>query len=161
MILCMILKHNDSGAEVCVATTHLKAKLGTLRSSFRNEQVQDILEWLESIHGDRPVIIGGDFNGEPSEPFYSTLMKNTAVPLVSAYAMEDDNTKEGNLEYTTWKIRETGEQKYILDYIFHSPQLETVSTLDMPSEQQLGEDKLPSLQFASDHLSLVADLCLA
>ena len=63
-----------------------------------------------------------------------------------------------NIEYITWKIRETGEQKHILDYIFHSPQLQTVSTLEMPTEEQIGEDRLPSLQFASDHLSLVADI---
>ena len=63
-------------------------------------------------------------------------------------------------EYTTWKIRETGEQKKILDYIFHSPQLKTVSTLNMPTEEQIGEDRFPSLEFASDHLSLVADIQL-
>ena len=71
---------------------------------------------------------------------------------------EDVDEDDDYLEYTTWKIRETGEQKHILDYIFHSPQLETVSTLDMPTEEQIGEDRLPSLQFASDHLSLVAEL---
>ena len=70
----------------------------------------------------------------------------------------EQNMEDVNLEYTTWKIRETGEQKNILDYIFHSPQLQTVSTLDMPTEQQVGEDRLPSLQFASDHLSLVSDI---
>ena len=71
------------------------------------------------------------------------------------------NMEAVNLEYTTWKIRETGEQKHILDYIFHSPELQTVSTLDMPTEQQVGEDRLPSLQFASDHLSLVANIKIA
>ena len=70
----------------------------------------------------------------------------------------EQNMEDDCLEYTTWKIRETGEQNHILDYIFHSPQLQTVSTLDMPTDQQVGEDRLPSLQFASDHLSLVADI---
>ena len=162
VVLSMILKHKESGAEICVATTHLKAKFGALRSSFRNEQGKDILDWLETIRGDRPIIIGGDFNGEPTEPFYTTLTEDKTTPLVSAYNMsshnETENDEKDKLEYTTWKIRETGEQKHILDYIFHSPQLQTVSTLDMPTEQQIGEDRLPSLQFASDHLSLVADL---
>jgi len=164
VVLCMILRHRDSGAEVCVVTTHLKAKLGDIQSSFRYEQSKDILCWLEAIRGDRPVIFSGDFNGLPSEAFYTTLTQNKTTPLVSAYNVRGDRTKEdtqGNcLEYTTWKIRETGEQKHILDYIFHSPQLETVSTLDMPSEHQIGEARLPSLDFPSDHLSLVADIRL-
>jgi len=164
VVLSMILRHRDSGEEICVATTHLKAKLGNLQASFRNEQSRDILCWLDAIRGERPVIITGDFNGEPNEPFYSTLTDNETTPLVSAYKLKDENANSKNqkdcLEYTTWKIRETGEQKHILDYIFHSPELQTVSTLDMPTEEQVGIDRLPSLQFASDHLSLVADIKL-
>jgi len=164
VVLSMILRHRDSGEEICVATTHLKAKLGDLQSSFRYEQSKDILCWLEAIRGERPVIMAGDFNGLPSEAFYKTLTENTTTPLVSAYKIKEDTRQVTNqedcLEYTTWKIRDTGEQKHILDYIFHSPELETVSTLGMPSEQQIGPTRLPSLQFASDHLSLVADIRL-
>jgi len=164
VVLSMILRHRDSGEEICVATTHLKAKLGDLQSSFRYEQSKDILCWLEAIRGERPVIMAGDFNGLPSEAFYKTLTENTTTPLVSAYRIKEDTrhvtNQEDCLEYTTWKIRDTGEQKHILDYIFHSPELETVSTLGMPSEQQIGPARLPSLQFASDHLSLVADIRL-
>jgi len=164
VVLSMILRHRDTGEEICVATTHLKAKLGDLQSSFRYEQSKDILCWLEAIRGERPVIMAGDFNGLPSEAFYKTLTENTTTPLVSAYKIKEDTRQGTNqedcLEYTTWKIRDTGEQKHILDYIFHSPELETVSTLAMPSEQQIGPARLPSLQFASDHLSLVADIRL-
>jgi len=158
VVMSMILRHRDTGEEICVVTTHLKAKLGELQASFRYEQSKDILCWLDAIRGGRPVIFSGDFNGLPSEAFYSTLTENPTTPLVSAYNVKPD--QEDSLEYTTWKIRETGEQKYILDYIFHSPELETVSTLGMPSEHQVGVDRLPSLQFASDHLSLVADIKL-
>jgi nocturnin len=150
------LREKNSGNEICVSTTHLKARSGALLSTLRNEQGKDILEWLEAIRADRPVIICGDFNAEPSEPVYKTMTQNEKTPLQSAYDMTVDE-KEGNLEYTTWKIRETGEQKHILDYIFHSPQLQAVSTMNMPTEDQIGEDRLPSLQFASDHLSLIAE----
>ena len=80
--------------------------------------------------------------------------------MQSSYIMEEHEEEgvEDCLEYTTCKIRDTGEQKHILDYIFHSPQLQTVSTLEMSTEEQIEEDMLPSLQFASDNLSLVADL---
>ena len=167
VILSLNLRHKESGKEICVATTHLKARSGDLLSTVRNEQGKDILEFLETMHADMPIVITGDFNDEPSESVFKTMTENEKTPLISAYKMIDKCHKNSedslsdvndNLEYTTWKIRETGEQKHILDYIFHSPQLETVATLDMPTEQQIGEDRLPSLQFASDHLSLVADI---
>ena len=157
VVLSLNLRVRSTGKEICVATTHLKARSGALLSTLRNEQGKDILDYLEAFSEERPIIISGDFNAEPSEAVFKTLMQNDKTPLQSAYEMEESK-EEDNLEYTTWKIRETGEQKHILDYIFHSPQLETVSTLNMPTEEQIGEDRLPSLQFASDHLSLVAEL---
>eukprot|EP00092_Neocalanus_flemingeri_P005276 GFUD01005678.1.p1 GENE.GFUD01005678.1~~GFUD01005678.1.p1 ORF type:complete len:445 (+),score=120.49 GFUD01005678.1:393-1727(+) len=166
VVLSLNLRHKKTGKEICVATTHLKARSGALLSTLRNEQGKDILEWLETVRVDRPVVLTGDFNDEPLEPVYKTMTENEKTPLNSAYKnfetgqINEDflgETKD-SLEFTSWKIRETGEQKHILDYIFHSPQLQTVSTLDMPTEQQIGEARLPSLQFASDHLSLVADL---
>ena len=83
------------------------------------------------------------------------MIQNETNKLQSAYNLMGNLD---NLEYTTWKIRETGEQKHILDYIFHSPQLKTFSTLEMPTEEQIGKNRLPSLEFASDHLSLVAEV---
>ena len=52
------------------------------------------------------------------------------------------------------------EEKNILDYIFHSPALRTLAVLDPPSQKEVGPDRLPSLSFPSDHLSLVADIKL-
>jgi len=162
VILGCNLRHRESSKEVCVATTHLKARSGTLLSELRNEQGKDILTWLGTISENRPVILTGDFNDEPSKPVFKTVTQNTKTPLVSAYRINENChvNSEDNLEYTSWKIRETGEQKHILDYIFHSPCLQAVSTLSMPTELQIGEHRLPSMQFASDHLSLVADLSI-
>ena len=78
----------------------------------------------------------------------------------SRLSSTDDKEPEEEEYYTTWKIRETGEQKQILDYIFHSAQLAATATLEMPTAAEIGADRLPSLQFASDHLSLVADFVL-
>ena len=69
----------------------------------------------------------------------------------------NNNAEKGRIDYTTWKIRECGEQKYILDYIFSSG-LKPVSVLEMPQENQIGEGRLPSLKFPSDDLTLVADM---
>ena len=159
----MILRSKATGQEIVLSTTHLKAKLEALRSSFRTEQSADLLAWLESVRGGRPVILTGDLNGLPSEQFYSVLTGSPDLPLVSSYRVrEEDGGEGGRVEYTTWKIREEqGEQKHILDYILHTPgQLETINTLEVPDGDQLGEDRLPSPQYASDHLSLVADIAL-
>ena len=171
--MAAILRSKQSGQEVLVATTHLKAKFGDLRASFRMEQSQDILKWLEAIRGGRPIILTGDFNGTPSEKFYSNLTKNRDVPLVSSYKVDDSELRSDDIigcynnddipvmDYTTWKIRESGEQKHILDYIMHTPgQMETLRTLEVPDAEDVGETRLPSPRFASDHMSLVADISL-
>jgi len=149
--MCATLRHKLTGREMCVVTTHLKARKGALLSTLRAEQGSDILTWLTPILQGRPVIISGDFNAQPSEPVFSTMTNNEKLPLRSCYDTQ-------SLEWTTWKIRDTGEEKYILDYIFHSEGLQTVRVLDTPEDDSLGEAKLPSLEYASDHLSLVADV---
>ena len=57
-------------------------------------------------------------------------------------------------------LRDSGEEKHTLDYIFHSKDLVTLRTLDMPSEEDIGVSRLPSIQYASDHLSLVSDIII-
>jgi len=139
------LRHLETKEEVCVATTHLKARSGALLATLRNEQGKDLLAWLSTVKQHRPLILTGDFNADPTEAVVRTIKEE----LVSAYP---DSTP-----FTTWKIRETGEQKSTLDYIFHSGGIQTSATLEMPTEQQIGKDRLPSFAFPSDHLSMVAD----
>jgi len=77
--------------------------------------------------------------------------------LSSAY--KDVLNKEVN--YTTWKYREDGEHIQTLDYIFYSPDCMRVdSVLEMPTGEQIGENRLPNFNYASDHFSLLADLRL-
>ncbi len=82
--------------------------------------------------------------------------------LTSTY--RDPMTKK-NPDYTTWKIREDGEHCQTLDYIFASPEaargrMEVEAVLEMPTGEQIGEARLPSISYASDHFSLAADLRL-
>jgi nocturnin len=91
---------------------------------------------------------------------YELQNRALSARLSQDKSSEDTEKEEEEEYYTTWKIRETGEQKQILDYIFYSEELAAVATLAMPTEEQIGADRLPSLQFASDHLSLVADFAL-
>ena len=95
-----------------------------------------------------------------------------------------ENQKEPS--YTTWKIREDGEHIQTLDYIFfHSPDsyignednisynelqdesqytsqscnsnIKVEKVLDFPTGEQISADRVPSLSYASDHFSLIAD----
>ena len=151
VVLALILQHRQTGRELCVVTTHLKARKGGLLANIREQQGEDLISWLEELSDGRSLILTGDFNADPSETVYQTVTNNKEVKLDSAY----DNSI---LDYTSWKIRDTGEEKQVLDYIFHSADLKTLRTLDVPSEEDLGEERLPSLAYASDHLSLVADI---
>jgi len=180
VVLSAVLKSKSSGEEVMVATTHLKARSGSLLSTLRNEQGKDILAFLARQQGnsDRPIIISGDFNAEPTEPVYHTMtegisdnvMSNSEkgpLKFKSAYA---ETTPDGSeTPYTTWKIREDGEHIQTLDYVFYTddhtdddtsrvaPRLQVESVLDFPSGQDIGPDRLPSERYASDHFSLVVD----
>lgn len=86
------LRINESGKEICICTTHLKARNGALLSKLRNEQGKDLLRFVNAMAQGRPVIISGDFNAEPIEPIYSTVLSYKALGLSSAYA--DLNIKE-------------------------------------------------------------------
>ncbi|KAK3918694.1 Nocturnin, partial [Frankliniella fusca] len=176
VVLLAVLRHEASGREVCVATTHLKARAGALMSTIRNQQGIDLLNVVAAHADGRPVLLAGDFNAEPSEPVYRTVLQHPALRLASAYskashrAQEDDGivhgdpvaaSAQGEPPYTTWKIREEGEQCHTIDYIFYSRSAFSVSALmDFPSGEALGPGRAPSYQYPSDHFSLCAELRL-
>lgn len=78
---------------------------------LRNEQGKDLLQFLCDNFEDRAVVLCGDFNAEPTEPVYSTVLNNEVLKLSSAYAnscMYDEKCLR-EPPYTTWKVREEGE----------------------------------------------------
>jgi len=152
--LLSILRDKMSGQEFCVATTHLKARRGALLAALRNEQGKDLLDFVNGHCGDRPVILCGDFNAEPTEPIYSTVLTHDNLRLGSAYA-----TPSGEPDYTTWKVREEGEVCHTIDYIFYSKdKLKVTDVLKFPTGEEIGPDRVPSFNYPSDHFSLVCDL---
>lgn len=96
------------------------------------------MRYIESIAGDRPILMAGDFNAEPTEPVYNTIVNYAPYNLSSAYSdllasMNDDNQStdaDGDCRvdhlmrneppFTTWKIREEGEYCHTIDYVFYS-----------------------------------------
>lgn len=154
MALILVLKEKCTGNELCVSTTHLKARKGILLSNLRNEQGKDLLQFL-SLHGaGRATIVCGDFNAEPIEPVYNTMCSCSWFPLDSAYKLSGSEPP-----FTSWKIRGgEGEIMHTIDYIFYTKHKLTVSSiLNMPIEKDIGENRLPSMSYPSDHFSLVSD----
>uniref|UniRef100_A0A2M4CGY8 Nocturnin n=1 Tax=Anopheles darlingi TaxID=43151 RepID=A0A2M4CGY8_ANODA len=84
--IAAVLRTRDTQQELCVTTTHLKARKGALLSKLRNEQGKDLLHFIDGIAQNRPVILCGDFNAEPIEPIYSTVLNYRPLGLASAYA---------------------------------------------------------------------------
>ncbi|XP_051774240.1 nocturnin isoform X1 [Ctenopharyngodon idella] len=163
-----------TGRVFCVAVTHLKARSGW--EAFRSAQGAHLLQQLRDITaqsypemdqenrtrvGDGeegiPLVVCGDFNAEPSEEVYRRFM-TSPLGLDSAYkCLSEDGTTEP--PYTSWKIRPSGESCSTLDYIWYSERAFQVdAVLRIPSEEQIGPDRLPSYNYPSDHLSLVCDL---
>ncbi|KAL3067465.1 hypothetical protein OYC64_017236 [Pagothenia borchgrevinki] len=161
-----MLRCRSSGRCVCVAVTHLKARSGW--EWLRSAQGSDLLRHLQTLiqkHAhdsagaqtlDIPLLICGDFNAIPTEEVYRRFAASP-LGLDSAYKrLSEDGSTEP--EYTTWKIRPTGECCATLDYIWYSRDtLRVDAVLDMPTEEQIGPNRLPSFSYPSDHLSLVCD----
>ncbi|XP_029715055.2 nocturnin isoform X3 [Aedes albopictus] len=84
--IAALFRTRDTNQEICVTTTHLKARKGALLSKLRNEQGKDLLYFIDGVADKRPVILCGDFNAEPIEPVYSTVLNYKPLELGSAYS---------------------------------------------------------------------------
>ncbi|XP_065088379.1 nocturnin isoform X1 [Ochlerotatus camptorhynchus] len=84
--IAALFRTRDTNQEICVTTTHLKARKGALLSKLRNEQGKDLLCFINGVAEKRPVIVCGDFNAEPIEPIYSTVLNYNPLGLASAYS---------------------------------------------------------------------------
>ena len=157
VVVLAILRDRNTRHEVCAVTTHLKARSGALLSAIRSEQGKDLRSFVAAHAAGRPVIVCGDFNAEPAEPVYATLTEEGGAEpeLTSAHVQATG----AEADYTTWKIRGSGEVRQTLDYVFLSTgRFSVEAVLPPPTEQQLGKARAPSLGYPSDHFSLVADV---
>ncbi|XP_033847677.1 nocturnin-like isoform X1 [Periophthalmus magnuspinnatus] len=159
-----MLRSRHNNRSVCIAVTHLKARAGWewLRSAQGSDLLRQLQNLVQQRHSpspasqDVPLLVCGDFNAVPSEEVYRRFT-SSLLGLDSAYKKlsQDGSTEPA---YTTWKIRPTGECCSTLDYIWYAKDsLRVEAVLDMPTEEQIGPNRLPSYNYPSDHLSLVCD----
>ncbi|XP_050415085.2 nocturnin [Patella vulgata] len=156
IVIHMKLKQSNN-RELFVAATHLKAKKGY--DQVRHLQSKFIDKLLKEMCGDSPVILCGDFNADPSEKAYKELMSSD-LELSSAYTFLSENLEEP--PFTTNKVRGSplGPVAYCrtIDFVlFSKNKLAVSSILKFPTEEEIGEKRLPSFNYPSDHLSLVCD----
>ncbi|XP_072240298.1 nocturnin-like isoform X2 [Leuresthes tenuis] len=161
------LRCRSTGRCVCVAVTHLKARSGW--EWLRSTQGSDLLWHLQNLVqkvADGPgagepgagvsALVCGDFNAVPTEEVYRRFAASPLGLDSACKKLSRDGLTEP--EFTSWKIRATGECCTTLDYIWYTKDtLRVDAVLDMPTEEQIGPNRLPSLSYPSDHLSLVCD----
>lgn len=162
------------GRELCVVTTHLKAKEGIENDHVRLNQTHQMLDMLYPTgagpecttngngngaveHAQQPVIICGDFNTTPDSSACQALQRH---PL--AFKSLWDEKREGAngcQEFTTWKYRSKGESKRTIDYIWFSGDgcVSPVNRWRMLTEAEIGPNALPSCEYASDHVSVCCE----
>lgn len=140
----------------CVAV-HLKAKPEFEQQ--RLAQAQYFLRELKEFMGDEPsdVVICGDFNAEPTEPVYAALENGSNIGVTFNSAYKSATSEEP--EFTTFKIRPKGKVVHTIDYVWHSKNLKVTGYLQIPQQDEIGCDGLPSMAYPSDHLSLMFDFC--
>ncbi|CAG7734067.1 unnamed protein product [Allacma fusca] len=150
------LRLRDTGQQVCVATTHLKARQGALLTTMRNEQGKDVSNYLISCGSlAKPLILCGDFNAVSTEPVISTVKSRLGVKSVYGKLYNGEEPP-----YTTWKVRADGEYRHTIDYIFYNKFCDVESLLRIPTEEQIGPSRLPNLSYASDHIAIACDIRL-
>nr|XP_040239720.2 nocturnin isoform X3 [Anopheles coluzzii]XP_040239721.2 nocturnin isoform X3 [Anopheles coluzzii]XP_040239722.2 nocturnin isoform X3 [Anopheles coluzzii]XP_040239724.2 nocturnin isoform X3 [Anopheles coluzzii]XP_040239725.2 nocturnin isoform X3 [Anopheles coluzzii]XP_049466216.1 nocturnin isoform X3 [Anopheles coluzzii]XP_049466217.1 nocturnin isoform X3 [Anopheles coluzzii]XP_049466218.1 nocturnin isoform X3 [Anopheles coluzzii] len=110
--IAAVLRTLDTQQEFCVTTTHLKARKGALLSKLRNEQGKDLLYFIDGVAENRPVILCGDFNAEPIEPIYSTVLNYKPLGLASAYSdlLAEESQDENNQNALNTVVERSGER---------------------------------------------------
>lgn len=159
--------------KIAVANTHLMYSPGndaltTIQAHLCTHAITKTLEEIEPMG----VVFCGDFNTNPKSGTYKYLsegllersslwMKHNNYPvtdrdfshpleLKSAHAQ----TKLGEPNFTLYQ---SPESKNVVDYIWHNPLLDLSRVLKVDEERVSKHKKLPSIEFPSDHLALMAE----
>ncbi|XP_067944297.1 nocturnin-like isoform X2 [Watersipora subatra] len=147
-----------NGHKVLLICLHLKAKKPF--ADLRQQQGLHTLDFFKSKQAEcDSVIIAGDLNSEPEEPVHKLLEssgfessyvavtgKQPAYTTCKYRSVEGAEVKQCKVEDYIYAKNLSAKHKLIVDRI-----------LEVPPETALGEGRLPSMHYPSDHLSMVAD----
>lgn len=85
---------------------------------------QDLLKFIQQASKGRPLLISGDFNAEPTEPVYTTIINCDALSLSSAYAdmlaslaESEDKSDTNDSDSLDGKSGEAGTEKSRVEYL--------------------------------------------
>lgn len=129
--------------------------------------MQQLLDQLKLMSGKRAncsVMLCGDFNTNPyGVQVGGSYVAATCVPMLLKYPLPCGMLKSThtvdprNGYYTTWSRKFGMEAKHTFDYIFYpSDAMECITIVDPVPEKHMPEARLPTLDYPSHHLSLVA-----
>lgn len=98
--------------------------VNAFRGSF---QFQDLLKFIQQASNGRPLVISGDFNAEPTEPVYTTMINDQALGLSSAYADlmatladSEDKSDANDSDSIDSKNGEAGEEKSRAEFLINN-----------------------------------------
>lgn len=159
VFIIITLKHTKTKKNVTIVCLHLKSK--AKNHERRERQIQFVLNSLKihlsgSTYASEPILLCGDFNGEPFENFCKLIVNDKDLTnLVDSYSL----VSKGKKEPTTIKIRDSKMLRRGIDYVFYNKNaLKLNGYLELPKNDELIEEQgLPNLKYSSDHLSLVCD----
>ena len=137
------LKDKATGTTFFVFNTHFDHKGKTAR---RNSAAL-LRHTIDSLAGNNPVIVTGDFNLEPSDAGYKTMTDNKSFRV----ALTDSYT-EGTPNYTDCGFNVSNKQCGRIDYVFYSPPY-TKSNYTLYTDNN-------GTCYPSDHLTLSVELTL-
>lgn len=153
VFIILQLTHKLTNRLVTIICLHLKSN--AFNFERRRQQVEKVLIAI-GLHCSQldidkhPILVCGDFNGEPFESFYDLVVTDKVVRgLKDAYMVGKDGEKEA----TTVKFRDGEMIRRAIDYVFFKS-VDLVGVLELGSGEV---EALPNGSYSSDHLSLVCD----
>ena len=160
--LAVPLKIKNIDQEVLFIVTHLKSTKTQEGEELRERQINLLLKELVRNDKNLPIILCCDLNANPVQnkkgydPLcYNSITNKDNLGYESVYKLANGSEPE----YTTWKLREHGTDKHVLDYIFlKNGNWNITKILDIPSGSSDLEALIPNWHYPSDHFSIMAQL---
>ena len=157
------LKIKNIDQDVLFIVTHLKSTKSQEGEELRERQINLLLKELIKNDKNLPVILCCDLNANPVQnkkgydPLcYNSIIDKDNLGYQSVYKLANG----AEPEYTTYKLREHGTDKHVLDYIFlKDGKWNIYEILDIPAaSDENTESLIPNWHYPSDHFSIMAKL---